>query len=140
MIRINETIAIAESEVTFRFFTSSGPGGQNVNKVATAAQLRFDAGASPSLPEDVVHRLSSLAGRRMSSDGVVLIKAQRYRSQERNRKDAMERLVTLISRAAESARPRTATRPSRSAVHQRLTTKVRRGVVKRSRGPVDDDV
>ena len=139
MIRVNDNIAIAESEVSFQFHPSSGPGGQNVNKVATAALLRFDAGASPSLTEDVLRRLRSVAGRRMTGDGVVLIKAQRYRSQDRNREDAMERLVALIRRAAEPARPRTATRPSRAAVERRLVGKARRAATKRSRGPVDEN-
>ena len=139
MIRINDHIAIAESELTFRFFTSSGPGGQNVNRVATAAQLRFDAAGSPSLPDDVVRRLRTLAGRRMTGDGVMLIRAQRYRSQERNREDAMDRLVTLVRRAAEPAPPRIATKPSSSAMERRLGDKARRGATKRARGPVGED-
>ena len=120
MIRVNDDIAIAESEVSFHFTTSQGPGGQNVNKVATAAELRFDAVNSPSLPEDVIRRIKGVAGRQMTADGEVVIKAQRYRSQERNREDALDRLVRMIQRATERAKPRVATRPSRAKVAQRL--------------------
>jgi len=138
MIRVTDHIAIAESELSYQFTPSSGPGGQNVNKVATAAHLRFDVDGSPSLPEDVVRRLRSLAGKRMSSDGVILIKAQRYRTQERNKEDALARLVSLISRAAKPPRPRRATAPSRASIRRRLDTKARRGQTKRSRGPITD--
>jgi ribosome-associated protein len=136
MIAVNENIALAESEVSYQFHPSSGPGGQNVNKVATAAVLRFDAGASPSLSEDVRLRLRSVAGKRMSSDGVIMIKAQRFRSQDRNREDALSRLVTLIRSAAERPRLRRATAPSRAAVARRLDAKTRRARTKQLRGPV----
>ena len=136
MIRVTDHIAIAESEVSYQFTPSSGPGGQNVNKVATAAHLRFDVGSSPSLPVDVARRLRSLAGKRMSADGVILIKAQRYRTQERNKEDALARLVSLISRAAEPPRPRRATAPTRASIQRRLDTKSRRGQTKRARGPI----
>ncbi len=139
MIHITDDIAIAESEITFRFFTSSGPGGQNVNRVATAAHLRFDAAGSPFLSDDVVRRLRTLAGRRMSSEGVIVIRAQRFRSQDRNRDDALERLVGLIKRASEPPRPRRSTRPSRASIERRLATKARRSTVKRSRGSARDE-
>jgi ribosome-associated protein len=138
MIRVTDHIAIADSELSYQFTPSSGPGGQNVNKLATAAHLRFDVDGSLSLPGDVVRRLRSLAGKRMSADGVILIKAQRYRTQERNKEDALARLVSLISRAAEPPRLRRATAPSRASIQRRLDTKARRGQTKRSRGPITD--
>jgi ribosome-associated protein len=141
MIPVTENIAIAESELMFHYIRSTGPGGQNVNKVATAAQLRFDALASPSLPEDVRRRLRSIAGKRMTIAGEIVITAQRFRSQERNRDDAIDRLVRMLRRAAAPPRPRTATRPTRAMVERRLDNKSRRSATKRSRGSVkrDDD-
>ena len=136
MIRVTDTLWLGESEVEFSFFTASGPGGQHVNKVATAAQLRFDAARSPSIPDGVRARLRSLAGRRMTGDGVVIIKAQRFRSQDRNRADAIERLVSLIRRAAEPQRSRRATAPTRASIHRRLDAKARQGRAKQLRGPV----
>ena len=136
MIRVTDTLWLGESEVEFSFFTASGPGGQHVNKVATAAQLRFDAAHSPSIPDGVRARLRSLAGRRMTGDGVVIIKAQRFRSQDRNRADAIERLVSLIRRAAEPQRSRRATAPTRASIHRRLDAKARQGRAKQLRGPV----
>ena len=136
MIRVTDTLWLGESEVGFSFFTSSGPGGQHVNKVATAVQLRFDAARSPSVPDDVRARLRSLAGRRMSAAGVVVIKAQRYRSQDRNRADALERLVGLIRRAAEPQRARRPTAPTAASVRRRLDAKARLGRTKQLRGPV----
>ena len=138
MIQVTDEIAIAESEVTFHFAPSAGPGGQNVNKVATAAQLRFDATASPNLDEEVLRRLRNLAGRRMTAAGTLVIKAQRFRSQDRNRADALDRLVRLIRRAAVGPRARHPTRPSRAAVERRLELKSRRASTKRLRGPVGD--
>ena len=140
MIRINDNLSIAEYEVSFHFVTSSGPGGQNVNRVATAAQLRFDAGASPSLPDEMLRRLRGVAGRRMSAAGVVTIKAQRFRSQDRNREDAMDRLVQMLRRAGKAPPARRATRPSPAAVARRLADKTRRGRTKHERGPVDPEV
>ncbi|MCH7482327.1 MAG: aminoacyl-tRNA hydrolase [Chloroflexi bacterium] len=136
MIRVTDTLWLGESEVEFSFFTASGPGGQHVNKVATAAQLRFDAAHSPSIPDGVRARLRSLAGRRMTGDGVVIIKAQRFRSQDRNRADAIERLVSLIRRAAEPQRSRRATAPTKASIHRRLDAKARQGRAKQLRGPV----
>ena len=138
MIHVTDNIALAESEVTFHFVTSSGPGGQNVNKVATAAELRFNAAESPSLPPDVLRRLRGLAGKRMTADGEIVIKAQRYRSQERNREDALDRLVRLIQRAAEPRRRRIATTPSHGMVEARLDEKHRTAAKKRTRKPVRD--
>ena len=139
MIRITDSISLGENELEFRYVTSAGPGGQNVNRVATAAHLHFDAASSPSLPDDVKRRLRSVAGRRLSADGVLIIKAQRYRSQERNRDDAIERLVGILQRAAVPARERRATRPSQSSVEQRLEEKRRRANRKQSRLSVDDE-
>jgi ribosome-associated protein len=136
MLRITRTISIYENELEYQFIGSSGPGGQNVNKVATAVQLRFDAGHSPSLPEDVRQRLRAIAGRRMLASGMLLIKAQRYRSQDRNRADAIERLVTLVQRAAVAPRQRHATKPTMASRERRLDTKVRRSRKKQLRGPV----
>lgn len=135
MIRVTRTIAIAQDEIGLHFVRASGPGGQNVNKVATAAQLRFDVAGSPSLPEDVRARLLKLAGRRVTSDGVLIIDARRFRSQERNRQDAVERLVVLVRRAAERPKPRRKTAPSPAAKQRRLDAKRQRGAAKRQRKP-----
>ncbi|MCG2766854.1 MAG: aminoacyl-tRNA hydrolase [Anaerolineae bacterium] len=133
MIRITDTIAIEESELQEEFVRASGPGGQNVNKVATAVQLRFDVTNSPSLPEDVRCRLIRLAGSRLTEEGVLIINARRFRSQDRNRQDAIERLVELIQRAAEKPKVRRATRPSRASKARRLESKRRRSEAKRLR-------
>ncbi len=138
MLRVAPGITIPEREIGMSFIRASGPGGQNVNKVSTAVQLRFDVARSPSLPEAVRVRLSALAGHRMSRDGVLQITAQRFRSQERNRRDALERLVMLIEEAARPVKPRKATRPSHGSRARRLESKRRRGDVKRGRsGKVD---
>lgn len=139
MIRITDTIAIDEREIEESFVRASGPGGQNVNKLATAVQLRFDVRHSPTLPEGVRARLQKLAGRRLTQDGVLMINAQRYRTQERNRQDALERLTALIERAARPATPRHATKPSLAAKRRRLESKKLRGATKRLRsGPAPD--
>ncbi len=130
MIRVTETISIDEGELEESFVRASGPGGQNVNKLATAVQLRFDVERSPSLSEDVRARLKRLAGRRLTRDGVLVITAQRFRTQERNRSDALARLVQLIRDAAVPPKPRKATRPPRAAKKRRLESKRKRGVIK----------
>jgi ribosome-associated protein len=136
MISVTRTISLYDNELEYQFIGSSGPGGQNVNKVATAVQLRFDAGHSPSLPEEVRYRLRAIAGRRMSAGGVLLIKAQRYRSQDRNRADATERLITLVQRAALAPRQRRATKPSMASRERRLDSKTRLSRKKQQRGTV----
>jgi ribosome-associated protein len=133
MIEITDTVSIDEDEIRFEFTRSSGPGGQNVNKVSTAVQLRFDVRGSPSLPEDVRERLTQLAGKRITGDGVLIIDAHRFRTQERNRKDAIERLVHLISQAARRPKRRRKTRPTAESQRRRLDAKRRRGEVKRWR-------
>jgi ribosome-associated protein len=140
MIPVTDAIAISESEILESFVRASGPGGQNVNKVATAVQLRFDARRSPSLPEPVRARLETLAGRRLTKDGVVVIFADRFRTQERNRTDALDRLLALIRRAAEIPKQRRPTRPTKASKERRRKGKSERSGVKKLRGrPVADD-
>ena len=137
MIRITPDISIRETELKLDFIRSSGPGGQNVNKVATAVQLRFDVVRSLSLPEDVRQRLLRIAGKRVSKEGVLLIDARRFRTQERNRQNAVERLVQWIRRAAEKPKKRIKTRPTLSSKERRLEGKRQRSETKRLRKPVD---
>jgi ribosome-associated protein len=133
MIRVTRTIAIDESEIQEEFIRASGPGGQNVNKAATAVQLRFDVVNSRSLPDEVRKRLLSLARKRINEDGVLVIDARRYRSQRANRRDAMERLVKLIRKAAQKPRIRRKTKPTLASKMQRLEDKRRRAKTKRLR-------
>ena len=139
MIAINDDLALDEREITETFVRASGPGGQNVNNVASAAQLRFDVRASPSLPDAVKARLLRLAGQRATQDGVIVITARRFRSQERNRGDARERLSALIRRAAEPPKPRRRTRPSAAQRQERLAAKARRSALKARRRAAPDD-
>lgn len=130
MIRINPQISLDESEIEESFVRSSGPGGQNVNKLSTAVQLRFDVRHSPSLPPDVADRLMKLAGRRMTKDGVLVLIAQSYRTQERNRAEALRRLIDLIRQAAVRPTPRRATRPTKASRERRIERKKRRSATK----------
>ncbi len=138
MIRVTNTITLGEDEIEEQFIRSSGPGGQNVNKVATAVQVRFDVARSPNLPEPVRERLKRLAGRRLTGDGVLVIDARRYRTRERNRRDALDRLVALVRKAAIAPTPRKATRPTAASRRRRLEGKQQRGALKRSRRNVKD--
>ena len=136
MIQITPTIAIDEREIREEFIRATGPGGQNVNKVATAVQLRFDVAHSSSLPEEVRARLIRLSGRRMTDDGVLILVARRFRTQERNRQDAMDRLIALIRKATQKPKRRRKTRPSLASKERRLDIKRRRSETKRGRQPV----
>jgi ribosome-associated protein len=135
MIRINDSITIDESELLFEFLRASGPGGQNVNTVSTAVRLRFAVMACPSWSEDVRTRLMGLAGRRVGRDGVLSIEARRFRTQEANRRDALERLVQLVLKAVERPRTRRKTKPSAASRTRRLEAKRRRGQAKQVRRP-----
>ncbi len=133
MLEITPQLAIADEELVERFVRSSGPGGQNVNKVASAVELRFDAARSPSLPEDVRARLLARRDRRITDEGVIVISAQRFRTQERNREDARERLAALVLAATVAPVKRVATKPTRASKERRLTGKRERSQVKRNR-------
>ena len=139
MIEITPTIALNEDELQFEFIRSSGPGGQNVNKVATAVQLRFDLMGSPSLPEDVRLRAAKLAGKRLTDDGILLLTAKQFRTQIRNREQVVDQLVDLLRRAAKPPKIRRKTRPSRAAKERRLESKRRRSAKKSNRRSVNRD-
>ncbi|MGD2270712.1 MAG: alternative ribosome rescue aminoacyl-tRNA hydrolase ArfB [Desulfobacterales bacterium] len=136
MIHITPEIKISEKEIKLDFIHAAGPGGQNVNKVATAVQLRFDVKNAPLLPDNVRKRLIRLAGRRITEDGILVIQAKRFRSQERNRQDARQRLVKLIRMACEQPKTRRKTKPTRASKERLLAAKRHRGQIKRLRKPV----
>src|SRR5579871_1756601 len=138
-IPITDTIAIDEDELSESFVLASGPGGQNVNKVSSAVQLRFDVARSPSLPEGIRARLIALSGNRLTKDGVLVIVARAHRTQERNRAEARAKLVDLIARAATPPKPRKATKPTAASRRRRLESKVVRGRLKRARAKVHED-
>jgi ribosome-associated protein len=138
-IQVTPALAIEDSELDERFVRASGPGGQNVNKVATAVELRFDAGRSPSLSDTVRSRLRALAGSRMTADGILLIDAREHRTQARNRAEARERLVALLREAARPPKRRRKTRPSAASKERRIESKRRRSGTKQRRGKVGDD-
>ncbi|MDQ3487732.1 MAG: aminoacyl-tRNA hydrolase [Acidobacteriota bacterium] len=139
MIQVTPDFAIPESEISERFVRASGPGGQNVNKVSTAVELRFDPSQSAAITSDVRDRLRTLAGSRMTADGVLVIDARRHRTQAQNREDARERLAELVRQALVKPRRRRATKPGKGAVERRIETKKRRSQTKRARGRTGDE-
>lgn len=139
MIEVTPAVTIDESEISERFVRASGPGGQNVNKVATAVELRFDPARSAAIPAEALERLRALAGSRMTADGVIVIDARRHRTQAQNREDARARLAELVRQALVTPRRRRKTKPGKAAVERRIDSKKRRSDTKRARGRVGDD-
>ncbi len=140
MIEITPSLSVDENEIQLDFIRSSGPGGQNVNKVASGVQLRFNVDTSTTLPEEVKQRLHSIARNRITEEGVLIIEAKRFRTQEQNREDAVARLVALIYQATQKPKPRKKTRPTAASQVERIEQKKRRGVIKRMRRPADRDI
>jgi ribosome-associated protein len=138
MFEITSSLSIDERELLFEFVRASGPGGQNVNKVSSAVQLRFDVARSPSLPEPVRARLMKLAGRRVTNEGMLVIEAKKYRSQEQNRFDAIQRFSELVRKASEKPKPRRKTKPTKSSKEERLKNKRIQSETKRMRKPIVD--
>ena len=139
MIQVTRTIALADDEIRLNFVRASGPGGQNVNKVSTAVELRFNAAGSPAFSDETRERLIKLAGRRLTREGEIVLFADRFRTQERNRQDAIDRLVELIRRAAHRPAIRKATKPTLASKKQRLDAKKQRGKIKAMRRPTATD-
>lgn len=139
MIRVNHRISLDDNEIEESFIRASGPGGQHVNKTESAVQLRFDVRRSPNLPDDVRHRLERLAGSRLTQDGVLILVADRHRTQQRNRQDALERLIDLIREAAIPPTPRRPTKPTLGSKRRRLEAKGQRSAIKRLRSGKPDD-
>ncbi len=140
MIEITPSIFIDEKDINLDFIRSSGPGGQNVNKVSSGVQLRFNVAASETLPDDVKQRLFMIARNRITEDGTLIIEARRFRTQKQNREDAMARLVALIYKATQKPRPRKKTKPSANSQEERIEAKKRRGAIKRSRRYTPTDI
>ena len=133
MLVISPSISIDENEIQYDFVRASGPGGQNVNKVATSVQLRFDVHNSPSLTSEIKERLTKLAGRRITDEGILILEAKRHRTQDQNRQEALDRLTDLIRRAQDKPKPRHATRPTRASRERRLAVKRKRSGIKKNR-------